>query len=156
MLETSGNNDSREKLDMYYDIPIKDQKKKSQYNTSSLSGKNLTSMTTESEKKRKVLDEIVKEQRTINENTIKYDEENPLTERPYSPPFTSLINTNQLKSIREVNLDDEEKTKLNERTSRLEVKTYKIGDDTYMDLIYDEINEYYVDPKSKICYRLVE
>ncbi len=82
-------------------------KKKSVYDNSksSKSNKNLTNLTSDSEKKMKVLDEIVKEQKNFNEDTFKADDSE---RRPYSPPFTTIKNPSidNLDDPSAANLDD--------------------------------------------------
>jgi len=154
--------DSKEKLDKYYDIPIKHTKKtpSATSNKNSTSNKNLTHQTSDSEKKRKVLDEIVKEQKNYNDDNFASEkkEDNEVELRPYSPPFTMLDKSKSLsaKGYRIVELSTEEKSRLYKRTSQTEIKTYKVDEETNlnMDLLFDEATGYYLDPNTKICYEI--
>lgn len=99
--------------------------------------------------KKELLDEI------LNENDdMKFGGE---LERPYTPPITKLINmktilptNNELKesSITPMQINNDKIDNDCRKTS------YPIGEENYIDLVYDPAIGYYYDPKKNIYYEV--
>jgi hypothetical protein len=135
----------------YYDIPIKDYKKKSQYKESGNFFASKTKMNvmpqndenaTNLDTKRQIIAEILKE----SHNTFKLIDK----ERPFTPPFTKLVPMNSLKSLDKANslLDKIQEEPVNDNNP------YKINSDNDLDLIYDHVLGCYYDPKTNMYYEL--
>lgn len=99
------------------------------------------------ESKLKLLNEMLNE----NDNEIKSSYSN---ERPYTPPITKLVNLNSLQNIEERNyLRESKNVSFKDMEGPLKIG-YHIGDDNYIDLIFDPVMGYYYDPIKNIYYEI--
>ncbi len=133
-------------IDRYYDIPIIDNRGK---NTLKRTEDNfLTEKQNEvGVSKKELLNEMFNE--NVNELNSNYT-----NERPYTPPITKLVNMNSLQNIEEHNQLRESKNKLvKDYESNLKIG-YHIGDDNYIDLVFDPVMGYYYDPIKNIYYEI--
>lgn len=142
----------------YYDIPIKDFKKKTQNITRE---PEITYSTNNINDKKKIIDEILKE----STNFTSMDKE-----RPFTPPFNKLIPLNSTKSLEriknninsnnnnEIVDDNNDNHNLVINTNRLldslDPNTMQVSKENIADFIYDHVLGCYYDPKHNIYYEL--
>jgi hypothetical protein len=140
----------------YYDIPIKDFKKKPQ-NNEIKEPEIKYSNNIEIENKKKIIDEILKE--SVNFSLISKD-------RPFTPPFNKLVPLNVLKSQDSLQINNKVEgnngtdnniinLKLTNRLlDSLDPNIVQIDKENIADFVYDHVLNCYYDTKNNIYYEL--